>query len=144
EGSKDETREVVGPPASAPDKAKEGFARKSGVAVESLRVKDGRLVATVVTKGVATAEILPGLLEKLVRGIPFRKSMRWDALETDPFARPVHWIIATLDGKPLPVSFADVKSGVESRGHRFHAPGAVKPGARDYVETLREAHVLAD
>ncbi|MGZ6143471.1 MAG: glycine--tRNA ligase subunit beta [Myxococcales bacterium] len=144
EGSKDSTREVTGPPANAPEKAREGFARKSGVPVSALREQNGRLVATVVTRGVATAEVLPKLLESLIRSIPFRKSMRWDALETDPFARPVHWIVATLDGVLLPVSFADVESGTESRGHRFHHPGAVRFTARDYVEALREAHVLVD
>src|SRR5579863_1356311 len=79
EGTKDESREVAGPPASAPEKAREGFARKSGVPVSALREKDGRLVATVTSKGVATADLLPALLEKLIRSIPFRKSMRWDA-----------------------------------------------------------------
>ena len=70
--------------------------------------------------------------------------MRWDALETDPFARPVHWIVATLDGEVVPVSFADVKSGAQSRGHRFHHPGAVRVTARGYASELREAHVIAD
>jgi glycyl-tRNA synthetase beta chain len=144
-GSRDETREVVGPPASAPDKAKQGFARKSGVPVEALREKNGRLVATVVTKGVATAEVLPEVLERMIRSIPFKKSMRWDSLETDPFARPVHWIGAALDGKPVKVSFADVTSGKKTRGHRFHAPGIIElPDAKNYLAELRKAHVLAD
>jgi glycyl-tRNA synthetase beta chain len=145
EGTQDSTREVTGPPANAPDKAREGFARKSGVPVESLREQNGRLVATVVTRGVATAEQLPKLLESLIRSIPFRKSMRWDSLETDPFARPVHWIAAVLDGKPLPLQFADVKSGGQTRGHRFHAPAEFAlPAAGGYVEALRDAHVLVD
>ena len=73
-------------------------------------------------KGQTAAEALPPLLERIVRGIPFKKSMRWDSLEGDEFARPVHWIVALLDGKLLPVQFADVKSGTVTRGHRFHAP----------------------
>jgi glycyl-tRNA synthetase beta chain len=142
EGSEDQTREVTGPPANAPEKAKEGFARKSGVAVESLREKNGRLVATVTTKGVATAEVLPRFLSGLIRAIPFRKAMRWDALEGDAFARPVHWIATNLEGK---ISFADVTSGKKTRGHRFHAPGIIDlPNANDYVNELRKVHVLAD
>jgi len=145
QGSKDETREVVGPPAGAPEKAREGFARKSGVPVGALQEKNGRLVATVLTRGVATAEVLPALLEKLIRSIPFRKSMRWDALEADPFARPVHWLAAALDGAPLTVKFADVVSAPKIRGHRFHAPEEfVLPAAGSYLDELREAHVLAD
>ena len=70
--------------------------------------------------------------------------MRWDSLETDPFARPVHWIGAVLDGKPLQITFADVTSGAETRGHRFHAPGKFAlPAARKYLEQLREAAIAA-
>src|SRR6266853_1261908 len=52
---------------------------------------------------------------------------------------------AFLDGKPLAVQFADVKSGTATRGHRFHAPREFQaPPARRYVEALREAHVITD
>ena len=143
-GFEDETQEISGPPAQAPAKAREGFAKKMGVAVESLREKDGRLWATVVKKGMATVEVLPGLLERLIRGIPFRKSMRWDSLETDAFARPVHWIAAALDGKPLAVHFADVQSGPSTRGHRFHDPARFElPAADRYAGELAKHHVMA-
>src|SRR5207253_5892891 len=63
----------------------------------------------------------------------------------DAFARPVHWIAATLDGKPLQVKFADVSSAPKTRGHRFAAPDEFPlPSPRDYVNALRKAHVLAD
>ena len=96
EGFQDERQEISGPPAQAPAKAREGFARKMGVAVESLREQDGRLWATVLKKGMSTVEVLPGLLERMIRGIPFRKSMRWDSLETDAFAP--HWSARTARG----------------------------------------------
>src|SRR5205823_7437280 len=71
--------------------------------------------------------------------------MRWDSLDGDAFARPVHWIAATLDGKPLAVRFADVSSAPRTRGHRFAAPQEIPlPSARDYVAGLRKVHVLAD
>ena len=144
EGSTEETNEVAGPPTQAPAKAREGFAKKMGVSVDALREKDGRIWATVVKKGAATFEVLPAILERMVRGIPFRKSMRWDSLE-EAFARPVHWIAAALDGKALPIKFADVTSGTQTRGHRFHAPEAFAlPAAGEYLDRLRKAHVLAD
>jgi glycyl-tRNA synthetase beta chain len=50
-----------------------------------------------------------------------------------------------LDGKPLSLSFADVKSGATTRGHRFAAPKEFTiPPAKKYVSELRAAHVLAD
>src|SRR5713101_5151163 len=105
-----------------PTKAAEGFARKVGVPVSALRVEGDRVVVEQEIRGQSAAEALPGILERLVRGIPFKKSMRWDSLDKDAFARPVHWIAAMLDGKPLLVAFADVKSGSTTRGHRFAAP----------------------
>jgi len=151
EQAEDVRKKLVGPPAKAafvdgkPTKAAEGFAKKAGVAVESLRVEGDRVVVEQNVKGESAAEALPQLLAKIIRGIPFKKSMRWDSLETDAFARPVHWIAATLEGKPLSLSFADVTSGTRTRGHRFHAPRELPlPAADQYVAVLREAHVLAD
>src|SRR5229473_3350185 len=117
ERAPDVKKTVQGPPAKAafqdgkPTKAAEGFARKVGVPVSALRVEGDRVVVEQELRGQSAAEALPGILERLVRGIPFKKSMRWDSLDKDAFARPVHWIAAMLDGKPLPVAFADVKSG---------------------------------
>ncbi len=126
-------------------KAAEGFAKKAGVALEALKIEGDRVVVEQEVRGQTAAEALPSLLEKMIRGIPFRKSMRWDALEGDAFARPVHWIAAALDGKRLPVAFADVKSGTQTRGHRFHSPEAMEiPSAQNYLKELRKAHVLAD
>src|SRR2546422_9469066 len=144
-------KKLSGPPAKQAKqdgkrtKAAEGFARKAGVPLEALQIEGRRVVVEQHLSGQAAAAALPPILEQIVRGIPFRKSMRWDALETDAFARPVHWIAATLDGKPLEVKFADVSSAPKTRGHRFAAPDEFPlPSARDYVNALRKAHVLAD
>src|SRR2546425_10914288 len=144
-------KKLSGPPAKQAKqdgkwtKAAEGFARKAGVPLEALQIEGDRVVVEQHVGGHAAQEALPPILERIIRGIPFRKSMRWDSLETDAFARPVHWIAATLDGKPLEVKFADVSSAPKTRGHRFAAPGEFPlPSARDYVKALRKAHVLAD
>ncbi len=151
EKAPDVRRKLSGPPAKAafaadgkPTKAGEGFARKAGVPVSALRVEGDRVVADQELKGQRAAEALPGILEKLVKGIPFRKSMRWGA-NAEAFARPIHWIGAALDGQLVPVKFAEVESSLTTRGHRFHAPQEIPlPKAADYVETLRRAHVLVD
>src|SRR5437763_10644995 len=144
-------KKLSGPPAKQAKqdgkwtKAAEGFARKAGVPLEALQIEGDRVVVEQHVGGHASLEALPPILERIIRGIPFRKSMRWDSLETDAFARPVHWIAATLDGKPLEVKFADVSSAPKTRGHRFAAPGEFPlPSARDYLKALRTAHVLAD
>jgi glycyl-tRNA synthetase beta chain len=151
EKAPDVRRKLSGPPAKQAlqggkwTKAAEGFARKAGVPVDALRIESDRVVVEQHVRGQTASEALPPILEQIIRGIPFRKSMRWDALETDAFARPVHWIGATLDGKPLSVKFADVQSAPKTRGHRFAAPQEFPlPSAKDYVASLRKAHVLAD
>jgi len=151
ERAPDVRRKLSGPPAKQAlqegkwSKAAEGFARKAGVPVDALKIEGDRVVVEQHLRGQTAAEALPAILEQIIRGIPFRKSMRWDSLESDAFARPVHWIAATLDGKPVPVKFADVTSGTKTRGHRFAAPEEIPiPSARDYLPALRKVHVLAD
>ncbi len=151
ERAPDLRRKLSGPPAKQAlqdgkwTKAAEGFARKAGVSPDALKVEGDRVVVEQNLRGQTALEALPPILEQIVRGIPFRKSMRWDWLQTDAFARPVHWIAATLDGKPLSVKFADVTSAPKTRGHRFAAPQEIPvPAAREYLPTLRKLHVLAD
>ena len=67
------------------------------------------------------AEALPTLLGKL----HWPKPMRWGR-EPQPFVRPIHWIVAAFGGENVPFLFAGVQSGVESRGHRFHAPASFR------------------
>ncbi len=57
---------------------------------------------------------------------------------------PVHWIVALLDQELVPLEFVGVKSGRISRGHRFLGHDVTLAKATDYVEALREQHVLVD
>ncbi len=147
--------EMTGPPAGAaydkegkPTKGAEAFAKKLGVAVDELRVVEtpkGKYVAgTRRETGRAAGELLPKLLVDAIAEIPFRKSMRWGSSDV-AFGRPIHWIVALLGGDVLDLSFAGVRSGRTTRGHRFLAPDAIeiaKPS--EYVERLAAAHVLVD
>jgi glycyl-tRNA synthetase beta chain len=152
--------EVIGPPESAafrdgkPTRAAEAFAAKLGLSVEALSVgekpagpkqKPGRyVVGRRIERGRPAMELLGPVLARVCGAIPFRKSMRWGSLDTT-FGRPVQWMVALLGDALVPVAFAGVDSGRESRGHRFLAPApfAVK-SPDDYIEQLRERHVLVD
>ncbi len=151
----DHREEVSGPPERAafdaegnPTRAAEGFARKLGIDVESLRVVEtpkGRYVVGVREEpGREAAEVLLELLPSLLRSIPFRKSMRWGA-EKQAFGRPVQWLVALHGSRVIPFRFADVIAGRRSRGHRFLAsePFDIERPA-EYVERLRAAHVMVD
>jgi glycyl-tRNA synthetase beta chain len=152
--------EVVGPPETAafkdgkPTKAAEAFATKLGIALDALSVKElaagqakkpGRyVVGRQVAKGRPSVELLGEVLSHLIPQIPFRKSMRWGALEAT-FGRPVQWLVALAGTEVIDVTFAGTRSGRETRGHRFLAPDTFPiRDALAYVDQLRTAHVLVD
>jgi glycyl-tRNA synthetase beta chain len=153
--------EVIGPPETAaykdgkPTKAAEAFATKLGVALETLSVQDkpaagktkaGRyLIGRRQEKGKAARELLGKALAEVCTEIPFRKSMRWGAGDAT-FGRPVQWLIALSGADTIDVSFAGVRSGKSSRGHRFLADNALVTvdNAETYVDTMRKAHVVVD
>jgi glycyl-tRNA synthetase beta chain len=152
----DARSEALGPPVAhafdaegKPTAAALGFARSQGVDPSALgRVqtpKGERLAVTKVEKGRRAEQVLPALLERLVAGLRFRKSMRsrWDEVT---FARPVRWLVALHGGRPLKVRFGEVVSGKATHGHRFKAPGAIalKGTPEDYVARLRKAFVVVD
>jgi glycyl-tRNA synthetase beta chain len=131
-----------------PTKAAEGFARSRGLSVEDLEIKGtdkGDFVfAAVREEGKPTLDVLPGLLDGLIRSFAFRKSMSWGNGEFR-FARPVRWLMALYGDDVVRFSFEGMETGCESRGHRFLSPGKVEitaPGA--YLEALRGGSVLAD
>ena len=152
--------EVVGPPEAAaykdgkPTKAAEAFANKLGIAVDALSVvakeaggkqKAGRfVVGRRQERGREARELVGKALADLCGEIPFRKSMRWGTSDAT-FGRPVQWLVALFGSEPVDLSFAGVRSGKTSLGHRFLAPGAFEVGSADgYVDTLRKKHVLVD
>ncbi|MEJ5186506.1 MAG: glycine--tRNA ligase subunit beta [Candidatus Geothermincolales bacterium] len=155
ERQKDEIREIKGPSRAAafdeqgrPTKAAEGFARSRGVRVEDLQVRNtekGEFVFAVVREeGKPTLEILPRLLEELLRSFNFRKSMRWGDREFR-FARPVRWLVALYGEKVLEFEFEGIRAGNVTRGRRFIGPPTiVLAHPREYLEALRQAGILAD
>ena len=152
--------EVVGPPEGAaykdgkPTKAAEAFANKLGVTLDQISVvakeasgkqKAGRfVVGRRQERGRDARELVGKALGELCGEIPFRKSMRWGTSNAT-FGRPVQWIVALFGDETIDVSFAGIRSGRKSMGHRFLAPGFFEIGVADgYVDALRAKHVLVD
>jgi glycyl-tRNA synthetase beta chain len=156
----DVDEEVTGPPETAaykdgkPTKAAEAFATKLGITVEQISVVDrpavgkqkaGRYIAgRKQERGREARELVGKMLTEICGEIPFRKSMRWGTGDAT-FGRPVQWLVALLGADTIDMSFAGVRSGRSSLGHRFLSKGQIEiPDAASYVETLRAAHVLVD
>ncbi len=148
-------KEVLGPPVKAafdaagkPTQAALGFARVNGLEVDKLeRVRTPKgeyLGAHVHEVGKPASELLPALLRGAVAGLKFPKSMRWGALD-ETYARPILWILALHGERALDFTYAGVRSGHHSRGHRFMAPEQFQvKSAATYVAALRERKVEPD
>ena len=126
---------VKGPPEQLREKAAEGFAKKQGVGLDDLEVRDGFL--GVLVPGRPLLDVLPERLNEIVGGLAFSKSMRWDDSGLR-FARPVRWLCAKLDDRTVE------GFGGSSYGHRFTHGEVPVPSARGYLEALRAADVEPD
>jgi glycyl-tRNA synthetase beta chain len=132
---------IKGPPENLRDRAAAGFARKHGVSVDELTLRDGFLGVEV--PGRPVAEVLPERLAALVTSLQFGKSMDWGA--GFRFARPVRWLCAKLEEQTIEVALPNVPSGGFSYGHRETHPGRIEiPSAHAYLETLRSVGVEPD
>jgi len=131
-----------------PSKAAEGFARSCGTTVDKLdrlaTDKGEWLVFRERQKGEAASKLVPEILEQALKALPIAKRMRWSDLDAE-FLRPVHWLVLLHGDKVVPAQILSVKSGRESRGHRFHHPKTVKlKHANEYEAKLKKAFVIAD
>jgi glycyl-tRNA synthetase beta chain len=130
-----------------PTPAAHAFAKKTGIDVsrlENITTPKGEYVsATVTNKGRTAREVLLELLPKEIASIYWPKNMYWRK-PSERFVRPVRWLVAMLDEEVIPLEFAGLTAGNETRGHRILANHAVKvPRAGDaYVEALRQSKVL--
>ena len=129
----DRSEEIKGPKTSAPEQALEGFLRKTGLAREQLVERDGVLFAVIDQKGRATTDLIPEMVEQIIRTFPWPKSMRWGD-GTLRWIRPLKRILCLFDGKVVPFLIADgspdidgrvqgIESGDATEGHRFLGTG---------------------
>jgi glycyl-tRNA synthetase beta chain len=131
-----------------PTPAAHAFAKKAGVDVSQLQKvttpKGEYLTASVTNKGKPAAQVLTELLPKEIASIYWPKNMYWRAGKPERFVRPVRWIVAMLDGEIIPMEFAGIKAGNQSRGHRILGPAQVSIASpSQYAETMQGAHVTA-
>jgi glycyl-tRNA synthetase beta chain len=152
----DASDELMGPAVKiaykdgAPGPAAMAFAKKAGVAVESLKTvttpKGEYLAATSVKAGRAAAEVIAEEMPKELAGIYWAKNMYWRPGKPERFVRPVRWMVALLGELLVPVQFGGKTAGKVTRGHRVLSNDAVIPiGFPDeYEQTLLDAKVIAD
>ncbi len=132
-----------------PTPAASAFAKKCGVDIDDLdRSKTDKgewLSYSDIEKGKTAAELLPGLVERALSGLPIPRRMRWGAGESE-FVRPVHWVVLVHGSDVIDASIMGIETSNQSQGHRVHCSApVVLRDADSYLETLeREGHVIAD
>jgi glycyl-tRNA synthetase beta chain len=146
---KDVREELKGPRVDAPQAALDGFLKKTGLTKDQLKVettpKGNVYMAVIERKGRATSAVLAEIIPELMAKFPWPKSMRWIPGETVRWVRPLRSILCTFDGEVVPFAFAGVQSGNTTLGHRFLSSGVLKARRYDdYVDKLRDAHVVLD
>ncbi|MBI2778627.1 MAG: glycine--tRNA ligase subunit beta [Gammaproteobacteria bacterium] len=132
-----------------PTKATEGFARSCGVAVEQLEKLEtdkGTWLAFRATQpGCATKDLLTSIIEQSLAALPIPKRMRWGSSRVE-FVRPVHWVVLLFGDEVVDAEILGVRTGRETRGHRFHHPAPMylaEPAA--YAPLLEtEGRVMPD
>lgn len=132
-----------------PTKAAEGFARSCGVMVEDLETLDTNkgswLIFQTEQKGQTVNKLIPDIVKHALDQLPIPKRMRWADLDAQ-FVRPVHWVVMLYGDNVIDAEILSVKSGRDTRGHRFHYPQPIPiPNPADYEMLLETTgKVIAD
>ncbi len=95
-------------------------------------------------KGIESFKVLPELMEKVIKSLDFDKTMKWSD-KSFRFARPIKWIVATLDDKVIDFTFEGIKAGNISRGMRlFGSQEVLIDDSRKYEDILLNEYVVVD
>lgn len=148
------SRAVAFDEAGQPTKAAIGFANAQGVGVKDLEIRPtpkGEYVFAVKRDpGRPALAVLSELLPRLVSGLSFPKTMKWNGTGLR-FARPIRWIVALYGGRVIPFRIGDIRAGNVTRGHRFLGVGRrqARQGIRvaslkAYLKVLPRHGVIVD
>ncbi|WP_419255452.1 glycine--tRNA ligase subunit beta [Caulobacter sp. ErkDOM-YI] len=141
----DRKEELKGPRVGAPPQAMEGFLRKAGLTQDQLVERDGVYMAFIEKTGRPTTEIIAEMVEAIVRGFAWPKSMTWGTCKLR-WVRPLKRILCVFDREVVPLSIEGIESGDISEGHRFM--GDAQPfRVRDfdeYAKGLNDHFVVLD
>ncbi|MDO5089522.1 MAG: glycine--tRNA ligase subunit beta [Leptotrichiaceae bacterium] len=127
-------------------KAGEGFVKSQNAENEDIKIienEKGKYISIEkFLKGKKTEEILPQILNDVLRKMEFEKSMKWGNKQFR-FARPIKWFVTLLGNKILDFEFEGIKSSNKTRGMRYFASqDIVITEASEYEKILTENFVI--
>ncbi len=128
--------------------AAKGFIQSQGLTENDIKVektdKGEYIYVEKNLKGVATKEIISDILLKTIKSIEFDKNMKWGK-RSFRFARPIKWILATLNDEVIDFEFEGVKSGNRTRGMRLYGSQDILiSDSSKYESELLKEYVVVD
>ena len=138
--------EKRGPKLGAPDAALQGFLKSTGLSENQLIQENGYRIAKINVAGKPLYELLPSLLDRILRSFPWPTSMRWPGA-SHTWVRPIRNICCVLDGKPVvfEVPAAGLTTNNYTFGHRFlNSAQIVVTSFAQYRQSLVDANVMLD
>lgn len=89
-------------------------------------------------------EVLPGIFDRALAGLPLEKRMRWGE-GTTSFLRPVRWVVLLYGSEAVAGEIMHLSCGAVTQGHRFLGGRSIElTDAEAYEAVLKEqGHVLA-
>src|SRR6266571_2853031 len=150
----DSSKEISGPPKSVaydnvgrPTKAAESFAARHSVPLTELYLvstpRGEHVAARQTILGRTATSVLSEIIPRAILEISWPRAMHWVGASGPRFIRPIRWLVALLDGKPIRFSLAGLTPGNISAGHRFLGSSRIRvSGLQDYEKKLRANFVL--
>ena len=128
--------------------AAKGFIQSQGLTENDIKIektdKGEYIYVEKNLKGIATKEIISDILLKTIKSIEFDKNMKWGK-RSFRFARPIKWILATLDDEVIEFEFEGVKSGNRTRGMRLYGSQDILiSDSSKYESELLKEYVVVD
>ncbi len=146
ESSANLIQEKRGPKISAPDAALQGFLQAFSISPEQLFQENGYWFAKITQAGQPLIDLLPGLLDRVIRSMPWPTSMRWPGA-THTWVRPIRNICCVFGNQPIifEVPAAGLTTNNQTFGHRFLKPEAITvTNFMQYRQGLKDAMVILD
>ena len=127
-------------------KAGEGFIKSQNALIDDIKIIENEKGKYVFIEqfinGIKTRDLLPKILDSVLRKIEFEKNMKWSDREFR-FARPIKWFVAILNGDILPFEFEGIKSSNITRGMRiFASQNIILEYENDYENMLEQNVVI--
>ncbi|WP_064580330.1 glycine--tRNA ligase subunit beta [Streptobacillus moniliformis] len=95
-------------------------------------------------KGIESFKVLPELMEMAIKSLDFDKTMKWSD-KSFRFARPIKWIVATLDDEIIDFTFEGITASNISRGMRlFGNQEVLISDSSKYEDILLNEYVVVD